>query len=449
VAPGRGVDGHHVEVTVDDEGSARVVSFGMREIRDKGQPVGARLHRRPPGPAGGQGLSNQALDGPLVARRVAGVHRNEGSGQLDDPVSVHVISHVGEPKHVRGAPGKEGVVGRAAILDVAMDVSPLPEPDRRARRRRGDPECLLEAARAGDRGAIGRLLSMVERGGELGRQVGRLCFAPGEGAEQVVGITGAPGAGKSTLTDRLITTVRKNDERIGVLAVDPSSPYSGGAILGDRIRMQGHALDDGVFIRSMATRGHQGGLSLATPEAIRVLVASGIPLVLVETVGVGQVEVEIAGAADSTLVVVNPGWGDSVQANKAGLLEVADIFVVNKADRPGARETARDLENMLDLNPSMGEWRPPVLLTSGPTGEGVEELWQAVLTHRDHLLSSGEMVARRRRRLLAELQRVLTWRIEREVRALESGSRWEAVKDELLARRVDPYDAAERLLAPG
>jgi LAO/AO transport system kinase len=358
-----------------------------------------------------------------------------------------MISHVGEPKHVRGTPGKEAAVGRAAILDAAMDVSPLPEPDRRARRRTGDPETLLEAARAGDRGAIGRLLSMVERGGELARQVGRLCFAPGEGAEQVVGITGAPGAGKSTLTDRLITTVRKNDERIGVLAVDPSSPYSGGAILGDRIRMQGHALDDGVFIRSMATRGHQGGLSLATPEAIRVLVASGIPLVLVETVGVGQVEVEIAGAADSTLVVVNPGWGDSVQASKAGLLEVADIFVVNKADRPGARETARDLENMLDLNPSMGEWRPPVLLTSGPSGEGVEELWQAVLTHRDHLLSSGEMAARRRSRLLAELERVLAWRIEREVRALESGSRWEAVKDELLARRVDPYDAAERLLA--
>ena len=328
-----------------------------------------------------------------------------------------------------------------------MDLSPVTQPRGRPRRRTGDPATLLAAARAGDRGAIGRLVSIVERGGDPARLVGRLCFAAGVAADQVVGITGAPGAGKSTLTDRLITAARQSSDRIGVLAVDPSSPYSGGAILGDRIRMQGHALDEDVFIRSMATRGHQGGLSLAAPEAIRVLVASGMPVVLVETVGVGQVEVEIAGAADSTLVVVNPGWGDSVQASKAGLLEVADIFVVNKADRPGARETARDLDNMLDLDPSMGEWRPPVLLTAGTTGEGIDELWQAVLVHRDYLHSSGDMAIRRGRRLLEELERVLAWRIDREIRALESGSRWEQVKDDLLARRVDPYDAAERLLA--
>jgi LAO/AO transport system kinase len=327
-----------------------------------------------------------------------------------------------------------------------MHPSPASPPEGRPRRRGADPAALLSAARAGDRGAIGRLVSIVERGGDPARQVGRLSFASGEAAEQIVGITGAPGAGKSTLTDRLITAARRSSERIGVLAVDPSSPYSGGAILGDRIRMQGHVLDEDVFIRSMATRGHQGGLALAAPEAIRVLVASGMPVVLVETVGVGQVEVEIAGAADSTLVVVNPGWGDSVQASKAGLLEVADIFVVNKADRAGARETARDLENMLDLDPSMGEWRPPVLLTAGTTGEGVDELWEAVLVHRDYLLSSGEMAVRRERRLLDELGRVLAWRIERDVRALESGARWEAVKEDLLARRVDPYDAAERLL---
>ena len=197
------------------------------------------------------------------------------------------------------------------------------------------------------------------------RQVGELTFAPSAGVEQVVGITGAPGAGKSTLTDRLIGAAGAEGRRVGVLAIDPSSPFSGGAILGDRIRMQGHALDDGVFIRSMATRGHQGGLALAAPEAIRVLAAVGMQPVLVETVGVGQVEVEVAGAADTTLVVVTPGWGDAIQASKAGLLEVADIFVVNKADRDGAAETRRDLENMLDLNPAMGDWRPPVLLTSG------------------------------------------------------------------------------------
>ncbi len=171
----------------------------------------------------------------------------------------------------------------------------------------------------------------------------RLTF--GKGEAYTVGLTGAPGAGKSTLSDRLITEARTTGEPVGVLAVDPSSPFSGGAILGDRVRMQGHALDEGVFIRSMATRGHLGGLALATPEAIRVLAAAGMPLIFIETVGVGQVEVEIAGAADTTLVVVNPGWGDAVQANKAGLLEIADIFVINKADRPGAAETRRDLES--------------------------------------------------------------------------------------------------------
>ena len=196
----------------------------------------------------------------------------------------------------------------------------------------------MESALAGDRRAIGRLLSFVERGGERARAVGSLSFRPGSDADQVVGITGAPGAGKSTLTDGLIRLLRREDRRVGVLAVDPSSPYSKGAILGDRIRMQDHVLDEGVFIRSMATRGHLGGLALAAPEAIRLLVAVGMRFVLVETVGVGQVEVEVAGAVDTTLVVVNPGWGDAIQASKAGLLEVADVFVINKADRPGADE---------------------------------------------------------------------------------------------------------------
>lgn len=312
-----------------------------------------------------------------------------------------------------------------------------------------DPATLYRSAREGDRAALGRLLSLVERGGEPARTVGRLTFADGQ-AEHVVGITGAPGAGKSTLTDRLIATARDTlDVPVGVLAVDPSSPYSGGAILGDRIRMQSHALDPFVFVRSMATRGHLGGLALAAPQAIRTLAACGRPLVLVETVGVGQVEVEIAGAADTTVVVVNPGWGDAVQAAKAGLLEVADVFAVNKADRPGADETRRDLESMLDMSMTMGEWRPPVLSCVASTGEGVDELWSAIRAHRNHLASSGELDGRRQRRLLDELRRVLISRIEHEVRTAGSGAVWERVTAAVLRRETDPYDAAEELLAAG
>jgi LAO/AO transport system kinase len=309
-----------------------------------------------------------------------------------------------------------------------------------------DPRELLEAAQAGERAAIGRLVSLVERGGDAARQVGTLTFAPSAAVDLILGITGAPGAGKSTLTDGLIGVARANGTTVGVLAIDPSSPFTGGAILGDRIRMQRHTLDEGVFIRSMATRGHQGGLALATPEAIRVLAAAGIRLVVVETVGVGQVEVEIAGAADTTVVVVTPGWGDAIQASKAGLLEVADIFVVNKADREGAAETRRDLENMLDLNPAMGAWRPPVLLTTAATGEGIDAVWAAVNEHRGHLQATGELVQRRERRLVEEMNRLLVHLLERDVRELEGGEHFETVKAELLARRLDPYQAAARLL---
>src|SRR5947207_5059575 len=190
-------------------------------------------------------------------------------------------------------------------------------------------------------------------------------------------MTGAPGSGKSTLTDKLIGLIRGSGEEVGVLAIDPSSPFSGGAILGDRIRMQDHATDEGVFIRSMATRGHLGGLSLATPQAVRILDAAGKPWIIIETVGVGQVEVEVAGAADTTVVVVNPGWGDGVQANKAGLMEIADLFVVNKADRDGVAETVRDLEMMLDLS-GHTDWRPRIVQTVATRGGGIEELWDAI-----------------------------------------------------------------------
>ncbi len=310
-----------------------------------------------------------------------------------------------------------------------------------------EPAVLYEAARRGERAALGRLLSLVERGGPAARQVGRLTFPDGQG-DHVVGITGAPGAGKSTLTDRLISEVRAVLEvPVGVLAIDPSSPFSGGAILGDRIRMQGHALDPKVFVRSMATRGHLGGLALAAPEAIRVLAACGYPVVLVETVGVGQVEVEVAGAADTTVVVVNPGWGDAVQAAKAGLLEIADVFAVNKSDRPGAEETRRDLENMLDMNMHMGAWRPPVLPCVAATGEGVPALWAAVVDHRSHLESSGELQERRARRLLDELGRILVASIEEQLTAVRAGSAWDTVTRELIERRKDPYQVADELLA--
>jgi LAO/AO transport system kinase len=210
--------------------------------------------------------------------------------------------------------------------------------------------------------------------------------------------------------------------------------------------MQGHALDQGVFIRSMATRGHLGGLALAAPEAIRLLAAVGLRTVLVETVGVGQVEVEIAGAADTTIVVVNPGWGDAIQANKAGLLEVADVFVVNKADRPGAAEAKRDLENMLDLNTAMGEWRPPVVLTSAASGEGAETLWSTVDDHLKYLGTSGELERRRERRLRDELAEVLLRRLERNVRSVGDGEAYATAVQELTARRIDPYTAADQLL---
>jgi LAO/AO transport system kinase len=265
------------------------------------------------------------------------------------------------------------------------------------------------------------------------------------GDAYTVGLTGAPGSGKSTLTDRLITALRSEDSQVGVLAVDPSSPFSGGAILGDRVRMQDHATDPGVFIRSMATRGHLGGLALATPEAIRVLDAAGCPWVLVETVGVGQVEIEIAGAADTTIVVVNPRWGDSVQANKAGLLEIADLFVINKADRPGADETRRDLELMLELS-TLGDWRPPIIATVASTGEGVDELRKAIDDHRAFVESNGDLEDRRRRRIATELREIVVHKIDERADELCGGGAFDALLAKVLAREVDPYTAAAELL---
>ena len=311
--------------------------------------------------------------------------------------------------------------------------------------RRRDPNELVEAAFDGDRAALARVLSLVEQGGEGARTVGRLVY-PRTGTAYTVGITGSPGAGKSTLTSRLLDCARAADVEVGVLAIDPTSPFTGGALLGDRVRMQDHYLDPGVFIRSMATRGHLGGLSLATPEAVRVLDAAGFPLVLVETVGVGQVEVEIAGEADTTLVVMTPGAGDAVQAMKAGLLEVADVFVINKADRPGVKELERDLNHMLDMDQEMGAWRPPILRAVSSTGDGVDAVYAAIADHRAHLESSGDLARRRRRRLEDELQQIVVRRLEARAYELCRGERYERLQADLLARRTDPWAAADQLV---
>ncbi len=220
--------------------------------------------------------------------------------------------------------------------------------------------------------------------------------------------------GKSTLTAALLAEARRASERVAVLAIDPSSPFTGGAILGDRVRMDAHALDPGVYIRSMATRGHLGGLSLAAPEAVRVLDAAGWPWIVLETVGVGQVEVEVAGEADTTVVVVNPGWGDAVQANKAGLMEIADVFVINKADRPGTAETRHDLDAMLSLSFAGRDdegWRPPIIETVATSGDGASDLWAAVRDHRDWAADSGALARRRAERLTSELHRILAARL--------------------------------------
>jgi LAO/AO transport system kinase len=294
---------------------------------------------------------------------------------------------------------------------------------------------------------LARLLTAIERGDDAAHEVNRAVFGQ-VGTAHTVGITGAPGAGKSTLTSAAVATARARGDRLAVLAIDPSSPFSGGALLGDRTRMNEHALDDGVFIRSMATRGHLGGLTIATREAIRLLDAVGFPWVLVETVGVGQVEVEVAGAADTTVVVINPGWGDSVQANKAGLMEIADVFVVNKADRDGASQTVHDVESMLDLTRGSGAtgWRPPVVSTVGTTGEGTEALWTAIESHRSHLTASGELVRRRQERLRDELALVVQERLRAAAEARLTAADRQAIESDLLGGRIDPWTAADRIL---
>ncbi|HEX6330586.1 MAG TPA: methylmalonyl Co-A mutase-associated GTPase MeaB [Actinomycetota bacterium] len=301
---------------------------------------------------------------------------------------------------------------------------------------------LVEGVLGGDPRAIARAISMVEDGAEGLEDLSAGLF-PHTGRAWTVGLTGSPGVGKSTLAGELVRAARERERSVAVLAIDPTSPFTGGALLGDRVRMQAHATDPAVFIRSMATRGHLGGMALAAPEAVRILDASGRDLIVVETVGVGQAEVDVAAATDTTLVVVAPGWGDHVQAAKAGILEIADVFVVNKADREGAEAAARDLRQMIRMGPP-AEWTPPVVSTAAADGEGVDGLWAAIEDHRVHLEDRGEVTERRHLRLVREVEGLASEQLRGRIReALERDAELAA---DLVERRVDPYRAAAILV---
>ncbi len=297
---------------------------------------------------------------------------------------------------------------------------------------------LVDDLLRGDPRAVARAISMVEDGAPGLAELSAAVF-PHTGRAWTIGLTGAPGVGKSTLAGELVRAARERERTVAVLAIDPTSPFSGGALLGDRLRMQAHATDAGVFIRSMATRGHLGGMALAAPEAVRILDASGRELVIVETVGVGQAEVDVAAATDTTLVVVSPGWGDQVQVAKAGILEIADVFVVNKGDREGAETSARDLVQMIRMGPELA-WTPPVVTTSAVSGDGVDDLWQAIAAHRAHLEQHGGLDAGRRERLVREVEGLAAEQLRDRIRAVLDAD--PELAGELAARRIDPYRAA-------
>lgn len=314
----------------------------------------------------------------------------------------------------------------------------------RSGRRAPDVGALVAGARDGDPRCVARLISLVEQESPALREVAA-ALAPHTGRAQVLGITGPPGVGKSTTTTALVRGLRERDLRVGVLAVDPSSPFSGGALLGDRVRMGDHADDPGVFIRSMASRGHLGGLSWATPQALRVLDGAGCDVVVVETVGVGQSELEVASLADTTLVLVAPGMGDGVQAAKAGILEVADVFVVNKADREGADRTARELRSMLTMAPP-SDWRPPVVRTVASEGRGIDDVLTRVGEHRAWLASSGEGDRRRRVRAAREIEAIAVGELRRRMGDVGGAGAVDALAERVVAGECDPYAAADELV---
>jgi len=302
----------------------------------------------------------------------------------------------------------------------------------------------LDRARAGDTRALARLLSMVEDSSPRVRSVIKELL-PHAGGARVIGLTGSPGVGKSTVTGALVGAFRAAGARIAVLAVDPTSPFTGGALLGDRVRMQEHATDEAVFIRSMASRGHLGGLAASTPQAIRVLEAAGFELIIIETVGVGQAEVAIASLADSVVVLLAPGMGDAIQAAKAGILEVADLFVVNKADKPDTQQAVRDLRNMIALaDRGPADWKPPIVTTIATKGEGIAELVTRLEAHWSWLNSSGELARRRQGRAREEITALALAAL----RGRLAADRVDALARQVADGTLDPFQAAEDLLKP-
>ncbi len=311
-----------------------------------------------------------------------------------------------------------------------------------------DVPALVSAAREGAPRAVARLISLVEDHHLALREV-MAALAPHTGKAHIIGLTGSPGVGKSTSTSALVAAFRARGKRVGILAVDPSSPFSGGALLGDRVRMQEHALDPEVYIRSMASRGHLGGLSWTTPQAIRVLDAAGCEVVLVETVGVGQSEVEIAGLADTTIVLLAPGMGDGIQAAKAGILEIGDVFVVNKADRDGADATVRDLRHMISLGDRTepGLWRPPVCKTVAARGEGIGEVMEAIDKHEGWLDASGTRHTRRLKRAADEIEAIAVAALRARMGDLRAGHGIAEHAAAVVAGTIDPYAAADDVVA--
>ncbi len=307
---------------------------------------------------------------------------------------------------------------------------------------------LVDRARAGQPRAVSRLLSLVEDDHPRLSEVVR-ALTPYTGNAQVIGLTGPPGVGKSTSTSMLLGALREQGKRVGVLAIDPSSPFSGGALLGDRIRMTEHATDPGVFIRSLATRGQLGGLSWSTPQAVRVLDAAGFDVVLIETVGVGQSEVDIVRLADTVVVLLAPGAGDGIQAVKAGVLEIADVFVVNKADRDGAETTVRELKTMIALSRRElrgKRWRQPIVRTVAARKQGAEDVLQAIGQHRAWLESEGELARRRLTRARTEVETIALSRLRTELADLRGGETLEVLTKRVVDRELDPFAAADELI---